>query len=415
MAFDGDTLVVCSDLEDSDGIGVDPNQNNESSTDSGASYVFVREGESWPQRTFLKPLVNSPGAHFGMSAALQGSWLVVGAHESSKVGAVFPFEYTTKWIDRPELKASNADHADKFGRFVAVQGQTLVVTAYFEDSSATGVDGDQLNNVASDSGAAYVFELEEGGWQQSAYLKASNTGNSDWFGGALAFDGKAIAISSRKEDSADTGVFGVGEDEDSPDSGAVYVFERYEDSWAQTAYLKASNTGSGDEFGSSVAIDGDTLAVGSRLEDSDATGTEGDQADDTAKDAGAVYVFVRSDGGWAQQAYLKASNTDNGDQFGTRVALSGDFLAVSATGEASDGSSPDDDSLDDAGAVYLFRRTGTAWAQIDYFKAPEPRDLEFFGLDLVMNHETLAVGARGEGTGNDGAEALNSGAVFVFR
>ena len=103
---------------------------------------------------------------------------------------------------------------------------------------------------------------------------------------------------------------------------------------AHQAYVKASNTGGGDQFGISVAISGDTVVVGAFGEDSDATGVNGDQTDDSADSAGAAYVFVRNGATWTQQAYLKASNTETGDVFGGSVAISGDTVVVGANFES---------------------------------------------------------------------------------
>ncbi len=100
--------------------------------------------------------------------------------------------------------------------------------------------------------------------------------------------------------------------------------------WSQQAYLKASNTGAGDQFGLSVAVSGDTLVVGAAYEDSNATGVGGEQGNNSASDAGAAYVFVRSGNTWSQQAYLKASNTGADDLFGCSVAVFGDTLVVGA-------------------------------------------------------------------------------------
>ena len=107
------------------------------------------------------------------------------------------------------------------------------------------------------------------------------------------------------------------------------------DPLVQQAYLKASNTGAGDYFGSSVAISGDTVVVGAYGEASNATGVNGSQGDNSAAGAGAAYVFVRTSGVWVQQAYLKASNTGAGDYFGYSVAISGDTVVVGAFDEAS--------------------------------------------------------------------------------
>jgi FG-GAP repeat len=105
------------------------------------------------------------------------------------------------------------------------------------------------------------------------------------------------------------------------------VFNRGGSVLDQVVYGKASNTGPGDVFGSFVALSGDTLAIGAYGEASAATGVNGNQADDTSVNSGAVYVFVRTGTTWTQQAYLKASNSGAGDRFGVSVALSGDTLA----------------------------------------------------------------------------------------
>src|SRR5262249_53903558 len=143
-------------------------------------------------------------------------------------------------------------------------------------------------------------------------------------------------------------------------SGAVYVFVRSGATWSQQAYLKASNTGVYDQFGSSVAISGDTLVVGAKREASNATGVNGDQGDNSGPSSGAAYVFVRSGATWSQQAYLKASNTGVDDWFGFPVAISGNTLVVGAYREDSNATGVNgDQSLNGApnsGAVYVFVR-----------------------------------------------------------
>ena len=132
------------------------------------------------------------------------------------------------------------------------------------------------------------------------------------------------------------------------DSGAVYVFTRdAAAAFAQQAYIKASNTNAGDEFGVRVVLSGDTLVVGAHREDSAATGIDGNQSDNSAPDAGAVYVFTRDAAGvWSQQAYIKASNADAGDWFGRTIALSGDTLVVGAHRETSAATGIDGDQSD---------------------------------------------------------------------
>lgn len=127
----------------------------------------------------------------------------------------------------------------------------------------------------------------------------------------------------------------------------------------QDAFAKASNTDSSDQFGVSVALSGDTLAVGAYGEDSNATGTNGNQADNSALNSGAVYVFTRNGVVWSQEAYVKASNSAAADVFGSSVALSGDTLAVSAWQEDSNATGINGDQTDNSagasGAVYILR------------------------------------------------------------
>ena len=130
------------------------------------------------------------------------------------------------------------------------------------------------------------------------------------------------------ESSNATGINGNQADASASQAGAVYVFTRSGTTWSQQAYVKASNTRANANFGGSVALSGDTLAVGASGESSNASGINGDQADTSAAQAGAVYVFTRSGTTWSQQAYVKASNTRASARFGFSVALSGDTLAV---------------------------------------------------------------------------------------
>ena len=270
-------------------------------------------------------------------------------------------------------------------------------------------------------------------WTQEAYLKASNAGAGDQFGTvvSLSADGDILAVGAPAEDSAATGIGGDQQGNAANNSGAVYVFTRSAGAWTQQAYVKASNTGAADAFGSAVRLsgDGDTLAVGAFNENSAATGINGDQADNSALDAGAVYVFARSGGAWSQQAYVKASNTDAEDNFGLHLALSGDgnTLAVGARGEASSfsgiGAIETDNSARFAGAVYVFTRSQASWAQQAYLKASNAQINDRFGRSVALSADgnVLFVGAVDEAsaaTGIDGNQASNSaslsGAAYEF-
>jgi cysteine-rich repeat protein len=385
LSADGSTLAVSTIREASAASGVGGNQSSNSAADSGAVYVFTRSGVRWTQQAYLKASNTGAGDLFGWSLA------------------------------------------------ISADGATLAVGARGEDSAATGVDGDQLNDNAFGSGAAYVFTRSGATWSQQAYLKVSNTGAYDQFGVSLALsaDGSTLAIGATGESSAATGIDGDQTDDSANGAGAVYVFTRSGATWSQQAYVKASNTGLRDAFGASVALsaDGSTLAVGASDERSAATGVNGDQTDNSAGDAGAVYVFTRSGTAWSQQAYIKASNTGVADLFGASIALSGDgsTLAVASVLEDSAATGIDgdqtDDSAGDAGAVYVFTRSGTTWSQEAYVKASNTGAGDSFGFSVALSGDgsMLAVGAVLEDSAASaigGNQADNSrpdsGAVYVF-
>ncbi|HCY63141.1 MAG TPA: hypothetical protein DHV59_09985 [Oxalobacteraceae bacterium] len=317
------------------------------------------------------------------------------------------------------MKAPNANANDEFGYSVALaaDGSTLAVGAHREDSNATGVNGNQGNNSATDSGAVYVFSRSGNTWNQQAYIKASNAEGGDLFGYSVALgtDGSTLAVGAPSEDGSASGINNNPADNAAPDSGAVYVFTRSGGAWSQQAYVKASNTGSGDWFGVSVGLagDGNTLAVGAYNEGSNAVGLNGDQNNNSAFDSGAAYVFTRSGGTWSQQAYVKASNTNEGDAFGISVALAadGNTLVVGAAGEDSSAiginGGQASNAATDSGAVYVFTRSGATWSQRAYVKASNTNARNLFGYSMALagDGSTLAVGANME---------AGSGAVYLY-
>jgi hypothetical protein len=442
VVLSGDTLAVGAPHEASAATGVDGNQADNTAPDSGAVYVFRRTGSVWQQEAYLKASNTGIDDRFGTSLALSGEILVVGAHGEDSAatgvggsqtdnsalssGAVYVFRHTaTAWQQEAYLKASNTGAEDGFGWNVALSGDTLAVGAYNEDSAATGVGGNQADNTAPDSGAVYVFRRTGSVWQQEAYLKASNTGVGDHFGESVTLSDDTLGVGAASEDSAATGVDGNQADNTALGSGAVYLFRRTGSVWQQEAYLKASNTGAGDEYGTSVALSGDTLAVGATGEDSAATGVNGSEADNTALYSGAAYVFRRMGTAWQQEAYLKASNTDADDWFGYSVALSGDTVLVGAPLEDSAATGVNGDQADNTtpsnGAVYVLRRAGTAWQQEAYLKASSTGNGDLFGTSMALSSDTLTVGARYESsaaTGVNGDQAndaaLHSGAIYIF-
>jgi hypothetical protein len=432
-------LVVGARLEDSAATGVGGDQADNSAPDSGAAYVFTGTGGIWTQEAYIKASNTRAGDGFGLWVAVDGDTLVVGApFEDSGAtgiggnqadasapdsGAVYVFTCTAGiWSQQAYVKASNTKPGDGFGTSVAVNGDTLVVGAPFEDSGATGIGGNQADVSAPDSGAVYVFTRTAGAWSQQAYVKASNTNPDDGFGFSVDVAGHMLIVGARNEDSAATGIDGDQSDDSSPDSGAAYVFTRTDGAWSQEAYVKASNTGTGDSFGSGVAVADDTVFVGARFEDSASTGIGGNQMDNSAPDSGAVYVFTRIGGAWNQQAYVKASNSSAEDSFGVHISAKGDTLLVGAPYEDSGATSiegnQEDDTAPDSGAAYVFKRMSGIWKQQAYIKGSNNLPGDGFGSSVVVAGDRLAVGAFHNPATNVRAQAdntaPNTGAAYVF-
>ncbi len=360
LAMSGNTLAVGAPLEQ----GLDGAPDDDSGNGVGAVYVFVRdESDVWTQQAYLKASNADNGDEFGRYLDLDGDTLVVGAWHEQSAGAeddnsladagaayVFVRDESGEWSQTAYLKPDEIDTGDLFGGNVALSGDTLVVGATGED----GVAGDPADNSSNNSGAAYVFERDlAGGWSQSAYLKADNADPDDAFGANPDLEGDVLMVAAIGEQSA---LPGDPDDNSGNNVGAVYEFARDIDgNWSQTGYFKASNAELGDEFGSAVAYEGDTLVVGARKE----AGLSGNENDNSGARVGAAYVFFREDGIWRQAAYVKASNPDNEDEFGNAVSFDGNALVVTAEGEDSAetglGGAGLDNSLNAAGAGYLFR------------------------------------------------------------
>jgi FG-GAP repeat len=427
VAISGNTVVVAADREDSAATGINGDQSSNAASDAGGAYVFVRSGTTWTQQAYLKASNTGAGDFFAYSVAVSGDTVVVGAigedgastgvngNQSSNAaqdsGAAYVFVRSgTTWTQQAYLKASNTGANDQFGRSVAVSGNTIAVGAFLEDSAATGVDGNQSSNAAQDSGATYIFVRSGTTWTQQAYLKASNTEVGDQFGRAVAVSGNTVVVGAWLEASAATGVNGDQGSNAAVASGAAYVFVRSGITWTQEAYLKASNTAFFDQFGSSVAVSGETVVVGAYHQEGS---------------SGAAYVFVRGGTTWTQQAYLKASNADPIDEFGYAVAISGDTVVVAAINEDSIATGVNGDqssnAANNAGAVYVYVRSGTIWTQQAFIKASNTDQGDFFGWFVGVSGDTVVIGARNEdsaATGVNGDQssnaASNSGAVYVF-
>jgi hypothetical protein len=469
VSADGTTIAVGAQHEGSNARGVNGNQADNSADNAGAVYVFTAAGNSWAQQAYIKASNAEAGDQFGNAVALSadGNTLAVGAFwESSaasgingnqndnslpQAGAVYVFTRSgTTWSQQAYLKASNPGRAgeggnfgdgDQFGFSLALSGDgnTLAVAANAEDSNAAGAKSDQRDDSFNSAGAVYVFARTGGTWTQQTYLKAdasTNTALGDQFGYALSLsaNGNTLAVGVYDESGSGRAV-NAPVDRGRGGSGAVYVFVRTGTAWTREAYLKTWNADGGDSWGVAVSLsaDGNTLAVGSLDEDclcpgvhTDPKAGEADQKSDTS--AGAAAIFVRNGTTWTQQAFIKSSNPGRGDWFGVRLALSGDGSTLVVGAQNEDGAARGingaaNENATEAGAVYVFTRTGSTWTQLAYAKGSNTEAFDEFGGSLAVTRDgrLLVASARGEdsrATGVNGNETDNSvdeaGAVYIF-
>lgn len=371
LSADGTTLVVGASAEDGGATSINGNQADNSANVAGAAYVFTRSGATWTQQAYIKTSTLHPDSRFGhaVSVSDSGDTVAVGAFvegSASGIGAAYVFVRAVGvWTQQARIMSSNLDVEDFFGSSVALSadGDTLAAGAYGEQSSATGVGGNEADDSAMYAGAAYVFVRSGGVWTQQAYIKASNTDAYDYFGYSLALsgDGTTLAVGAPGEGSPATGVDGPQNNNTASEAGAVYVFTRSATTWSQQAYVKASNSRASSQFSRpALSFDGNVMAVGARLESSFAIGIGGSEAVSSEPGAGAAYIFARTGTLYAQRAYVKAPNTQRGDNFGFALALSGDGrqLLVSAPQEGSSATGINGEMTNNAatrsGAAYVY-------------------------------------------------------------
>ena len=307
-------------------------------------------------------------------------------------------------------KAENAEAGDAFGSSVSASGRRVVVGAPLEDSNAVGIDDDPDNNNLPDSGAVYVYEQNaSGGWMPPIYVKAKDNTESLSFGSSVSIDGDFLVV----------GAPGWGNGQ-----GAAYVFRFEGNSLSEMTVLKAGNPDPGDAFGSSVAISGNRIIVGAPHEASDGILINSPAFGSNAStNSGAAYIFDLVGGFWQQQAYVKASNTDAGDAFGTSVAVDGDTVVVGAPGEDScamgvNGQESMNSFCEQTGAVYVYTLDTGTWKKTAYLKQNNPDmniDNDGFGASVAMDRNTIVAGAPGEdGCAAGGNGCVDNGAVYAF-
>lgn len=419
VALDGDTLVAgCAFASGGSGLG-----------SSGAVGVFARSGSTWIQQQYLQPADPVEFGNYGTSVSVSGDSFAVGAPNThpdgqpalDDAGAVYVYQ---SGVFQAKLVHPAPAINDEFGRSVAIAGDTLVIGAPLDDTSA------------ANTGSAHVFTRSGGVWTLEASLTASDAAASDEFGASVSISGETIIVGSRLDNAA------AGSDQ-----GSSYVYTRSAGVWTQQAKITASDAGDSDRFGQCVMVDGDVAVIGADLYDQepgDQTGsayvfersgsswselqnlfldvgefTAGDRMgwavaagestvvvgaplDDinpNVVDVGSVYVFVHDGMSWSKQAKLLASDAASGGMFGSAVALDGDRLIVGAPRSAASTS-----------AAYIFERTGSTWTQQIRLVPADPIVNGYFGTAVTIDGDTAVVTSL---LSND-VSTGNAGAAYVY-
>lgn len=303
--------------------------------------------------TKLLPADLAAGDYFGYAVAADGNTLVVSSPGDDEVvadsGSVYVYTRSgAAWTLQAKLTAGDPGPVDRLGWSVAISGDTVVAGA--KDDDVAGVD----------SGSAYVFRRSGTTWSQEDKLTASDGVADDCFGWSVGIDGETIVV----------GASGVFDSTTSP--GSAYVFTRSGTIWSEQAKLVASDPATGDNFGRSVAISGDTAVVGATLDDVE----------------GSVTVFLRSGTVWGEQAKLPSPEGAWSTRFGTSVAIEGDTMIVGA-------SMGDVLGHPAAGIAYVFARSGTVWPLQAKLVAPVPAGWNYFGGAVAISGSTAVISAPG--------------------
>lgn len=357
VAIDGSTAVVGAYQADSIGLN------------SGAAYVFELIDSNWVQQQKLTASDGAPGDQFGRSVAIEANTIIVGAYlddtNDPNTGSAYVFYRSgSVWTQYQKLTAPDAGAGDNFGGSVAISSDTIVIGAYGNDNY---------------TGCAYVFTRVGPTWTFQQKLTASDASELDYFGYSAAIDANTLIVGAYNDDHPGH-----------PDAGSAYVFQRQDQTWIQSAILRASDAGFGDHFGFSVALDGNCAVIGAY--ECEINGVS---------DAGAAYVFTMSDAGWTQQQKLFDDDPGPGEDFGRSVAIEKNVIFAGCVNDSLDGLQ--------TGSVFEFLRNDSTWFQQHCLTARDANAEDNFGFSVSVSGRHLIVGAP-----YSDPNGLSSGSAYIF-
>ena len=344
-----DSFGIASDLS-GDTLVVGAAGDDQAGPSTGAAYVYRRSGSSWNPEQLLSASDAAPDTHFGRSVAIDGDTLAVGrffdSDQVTRSGAVYIYERSAGvWSETAKLKAADPTELAWFGEALDLEGDTLLIGARRDPEFGEA------------AGAAYVFERNAGVWSQSAKLVAADAEAGATFGASVDLD----LASGRL-------LIGAGTDNEAAvNAGAAYVFSGAGATWNQVAKLIVAGAKTNHLAGQSVALSGDAAVVGVTNDDVYVL-----QSGVVGSTRGSAAVFTRSGANWTETQRLRADDLDSftgsPSSFSSRMDVDGDVLVVSK---------PSGQFAPDSQGTYVYRRSGTQWAQVAKLTFPTGLLIDF--------------------------------------
>jgi hypothetical protein len=380
ISGDGSYAIVGVYKDDSPSVVGGPN--------SGSAHIFARSGSTWTHQSKITAPDLAQDDFFGRSVSMSGngSYALVGASSDDgpagtpqpNYGSAYIFSRSgTSWTFQSKITGPDTAPGDQFGRLVSISGDgsyALVAAIYDDD-------------VAYDSGAAYIFSRSGTSWTFQSKIKAPDPEPNDSFGNSVSIsgDGSYALVGAYKDDDV------------TPGTGSAYIFSRSGSTWTFQSKITAPDPGPNDSFGVSVSLssDGSYALVGAWRDDVLYT------------DQGSAYIFSRSGTNWTFQSKITAPDPgpNPSDYFGASVSMSGDgSYAIAAAYTA-------DEAGTDTGAAYIFSRTGTTWTFQSKITAPDQATQDSFGLSVSISGDG-SYAIAGAWRDDDGGS--NSGSAYIY-
>ena len=354
VSSSGNRLLVGAPFDKNDGV------------QAGSVSIYVQDEDGWSLESKLIANETLDGDRFGFSVSISDNLAAVGCPEhlvgDTRSGAVFVYRFDgTKWSQEAKLVPAQGDDDDYFGASVAVGVDTIVVGAINDDDR-----GD-------DSGAAYVYSLNDNTWALEAKL--------------LAFDGAANDQLARSVSISESRILlGAPHDSDNGSlSGSAYLFRWNGNDWVHETKLLAEDGSNGDRFGAAVSISHNHAVIGAH-----------NDTDQLPSSTGSAFIFKHQNGVWVQETKLFPNPTVFGGSFGRAVSIEGPKVVVGSHNAGN-------------GAAFLFHYANGKWTQSPVLRPSGGSPTPHFGYSVAVSGDTVFAGAHA-----DRDLGSLAGATYIF-